>query len=49
MDQQSSVQTGDGEGPPEKGTMRREDQDVAGAKDEIEMSQKESDDSAEVA
>lgn len=49
LDQQSSIQTGDGEGPPEKGTMRREDQDVAGAKDEIEMSQKESDDSAEVA
>jgi hypothetical protein len=35
------VLPGDGEGPPEKGTARREDSEIAGSKDEVEQSMRE--------
>ena len=35
---------GDGDGPPEKGTARREDDEIGAAKDEIDLSKREADD-----
>lgn len=48
LDQQRGLNPGDGEGPPEQGTMRREDPDVAASKDEIDLSMREAEDNAEV-
>jgi len=39
---------GDGEGPPENGTARREDHDIDEAKNEEELTQREADDAAEI-
>ena len=39
---------GDGDGPPEKGTARREDQDIDANKNDIEQSMREADDAAEI-
>lgn len=39
---------GDGDGPPEKGTARREDGDIDAAKDEIDLSKRESEDAQEL-
>jgi len=39
---------GDGEGPPERGTARRENADIAAAKDEIDQSKREADDTYEL-
>lgn len=41
MEPSRGLLPGDGEGPPDKGTMRREDPDVAGSKDEIELAERE--------
>lgn len=35
---------GDGEGPPEKGTARREDEEIGATKDEIDLSKREAED-----
>ena len=35
---------GDGDGPPEKGTARREDEEVGDSQDEIDLSKREADD-----
>ena len=48
MNAQMGMIPGDGEGPPERGTLRREDSDVAGSKDEIDLSMRESAESAVV-
>lgn len=48
LDQQRGLNPGDGEGPPEQGTMRREDPDVAASKDEIDLSMREAEDNTEV-
>ena len=45
---QRGLMAGDGEGPPERDTLRREDADVAGAKDEIDLSAREAGRAAEV-
>lgn len=34
---------GDGDGPPEKGTARREDEEIGDAKDEVDLSKREAD------
>jgi hypothetical protein len=39
---------GDGEGPPEEGTARREDSDIDASKDEIDLAKREADESPEV-
>lgn len=39
---------GDGYGPPEKGTLRREDGEVAGSKDEVDLAKRETKDSVEI-
>lgn len=39
---------GDGDGPPEKGTARREDGDIDAAKDEVDLAKRESDDAQEM-
>lgn len=39
---------GDGEGPPEEGTARREDVDIDESKNEIELAKREADDATEV-
>jgi len=39
---------GDGEGPPEKGTARRENADIGATKDEIDQSKREADDTYEL-
>lgn len=39
---------GDGEGPPEVGTARREDSEIAGSKDEVDLSMREGQDSFSV-
>ena len=39
---------GDGEGPPEKGTARREDQDIDANKNDIEQSMREADSASQV-
>ena len=39
---------GDGEGPPDKGTLRREDQEVAQSKDEIDLAKREAESIPEV-
>lgn len=39
---------GDGDGPPEKGTARREDAEIDASKDEIDLAKREADDSPEV-
>lgn len=38
---------GDGDGPPEKGTARREDEEIGASKDEIDLAKREADDSME--
>ncbi len=38
---------GDGDGPPEKGTARREDPEIGDSKDEIDLSKREAEDSME--
>ena len=48
MDQQRGLNPGDGEGPPEKGTLRREDPDVAASKDEVDLSMREAEENSEV-
>ena len=48
MNAQMGMMPGDGEGPPERGTLRREDSDVAGSKDEVDLSMRESAESAVV-
>ena len=45
---QRGLMPGDGEGPPESGTMRAEDSEVAGSKDEVDLSMRDSAGSAEV-
>lgn len=45
---QRGMMPGDGEGPPEQGTMRREDAEVAGSKDEVDLAKRESAEAAEV-
>lgn len=45
---QRGLMPGDGEGPPQEGTMRREDAEVAGSKDEVDLSKRESAEAAEV-
>lgn len=45
---QMGLMPGDGEGPPERGTLRREDGDVAGSKDEVDLSMRESAEAAVV-
>lgn len=45
---QRGLMSGDGEGPPDAGTLRAEDDEVAGAKDEIDLSKRESAEAAEV-
>lgn len=40
----SSIFPGDGEGPPERGTARREDEDIGETKDEVDLSKREADD-----
>ena len=45
---QRGLMPGDGEGPPEAGTMRAEDSEVASSKDEVDLSMRESAESAEV-
>ena len=42
------LKPGDGDGPPEKGTARREDQDIDANKNDIEQSMREADDAAEI-
>ena len=42
------MSTDDGEGPAEKGTMRREDAEVGASKDEVDVSKNESDDALEM-
>ena len=42
------VVPGDGDGPPEKGTARREDGDIDANKNDIEQSMREADDAAEI-
>jgi len=37
---------GDGDGPPEKGTARREDSDIDQSKDEVDLSKREADEAA---
>ena len=44
--QQRGLLPGDGDGPPEKGTARREDPDIDQAKDEIDLSKREADEAA---
>ena len=39
---------GDGDGPPEKGTMRREDDEVDGSKDEVDLAKREANTSSQV-
>lgn len=39
---------GDGDGPPEKGTARREDAEIDASKDEVDLAKREADDSPEV-
>lgn len=39
---------GDGDGPPEKGTARREDEEIGAAEDEIDLSKRESEDAMAV-
>lgn len=39
---------GDGDGPPEEGTARREDADIDASKDEIDLAKRDADDSPEV-
>ena len=38
---------GDGDGPPEKGTARREDAEIGASKDEIDLAKREAEDSME--
>lgn len=45
---QMGLMPGDGEGPPEAGTMRRADAEVAGSKDEVDLSKRESAEAADV-
>ena len=45
---QMGLMPGDGEGPPEAGTMRRADAEVAGSKDEVDLSMRESAEAADV-
>ena len=45
---ESGLIAGDGEGPPERDTLRREDPDVGASKDEVDLSAKESARAAEV-
>lgn len=42
QDMKGSLIPGDGEGPPDKGTLRREDEEVAGSKDEVDLSARDS-------
>ena len=39
---------GDGYGPPEKGTARREDGDIDASKDEVDLSKREADEAQEL-
>ena len=39
---------GDGYGPPEKGTARREDGDIDAAKDEVDLAKREADTAQEI-
>ena len=41
------LRPGDGDGPPEKGTARREDSDIDQTEDEIELSKRENEDAYE--
>ena len=45
---QGGLLPGDGDGPPEKGTARREDSEIDASKDEVDLAKREADDSAEV-
>lgn len=45
---QRGLMPGDGEGPPEAGTLRGVDNEVAGSKDEVDQAMRESADAAEV-
>ena len=45
---ESGILAGDGEGPPERDSLRREDPDVGASKDEVELASKESARAAEV-
>ena len=44
----TGLMPGDGDGPPEKGTARREDSEIDASKDEIDLAKREADDSPEV-
>lgn len=48
MVMQGGLLPGDGSGPPEKGTARREDSEIDASKDEVDLAKREADDSAEV-
>ena len=39
---------GDGDGPPERGTARRENEDIGAAKDEVDLSKREADETYEI-
>ena len=42
------LRPGDGSGPPEQGTARREDSEIDASKDEVDLAKREAEDSAEV-